>query len=83
MNKRPSTPKTQYSPSNPLAATSYHLMVSSDTGSMTIVGNSSVKRLATDGILMLNDGRQGKVIISGINQSNGSEGSDSWLLLMF
>lgn len=65
MDKRASKPKTQYSPSEPSATTMYHLVVSSETGNLTIVGNSSVKRLSNDGFITLNDGRQGRLIISG------------------
>jgi len=57
IKKRSIKPKTQYSPSNPTTATTmYHLITYGDTGRIVIVGNSSVKRLANDGIVTLNDG---------------------------
>lgn len=66
MNKRLSKPRTQYSPSDPIATTTYHLMICSSTGNMVIIGNSSVKRINEEGILSLNDGRKGKLLTSGI-----------------
>jgi hypothetical protein len=65
MSKRSIKPKTIFSPSNPAEASTYHLIIYSDTNAMTIVGHSSVKRLENNGIMMLNNGRQGQLIISG------------------
>jgi hypothetical protein len=43
---------------------------------MTVVGQSSIKRLENDGLVVLNNGRQAKLIVSGNEQScpNRTEG---------
>ena len=65
IKKRSIKPKTQYSPSNPTAATTCHLILYHDTKTMMIVGNSSVKRQMDDDTVVLNDGRKAKLIVSG------------------
>lgn len=65
LNKRSIKPKTQYSPSNPTTATTYHLILYPDTNNMMIVGNSSIKRQLNNGNIMLNDGQIVKLITSG------------------
>ena len=43
----------------------FHLIIHPDTKSMTIVGQSSIKRLENDGRVVLNNGREAKLIVSG------------------
>ncbi len=65
LTKRSKKPTTQYSPSNPPPTTKYHLVIYEDTENMMIVGNSSVKRFADDGTMVLSNGRTAKLIVSG------------------
>lgn len=64
--KRSKKQKQQYSPSNPTTTTTmYHLIIDNDTNQKMIVGNSSVKRLDSDGTVKLNNGRKAQLIFSG------------------
>jgi hypothetical protein len=64
-SKRSIKPKAQYSPSDPPVITKYHLVIYDGSENMMIVGNSSVKRLADDGTMMLSNGRTAKLLVSG------------------
>ncbi|CAF4264580.1 unnamed protein product [Rotaria sordida] len=68
ITKRSTKPKAQYSPSSPTVTAKYHLVIYNDTKSILVVGNSSAKRIANDGIMKLNDGRIAKLIIPGIKE---------------
>ncbi|CAF2083183.1 unnamed protein product [Rotaria magnacalcarata] len=68
VKKRAIKPKTQYSPSNPTTATTYHLTFDNDTKQMMIVGHSSIKRFVNDNKAVLNDGHTAKIIASGTKE---------------
>lgn len=65
VNKRSSKPRTQYSPSDPIATITYHLVKAVGTDNFMIVGNSSVKKFLDDETVVLNSGATSKIVYSG------------------
>jgi hypothetical protein len=68
LTKRSIKPKTQYSPSEPTTIALYHLINCDDTRIMLIVASSSVKKMASDGTVVLNNNQTAKLIVSGKNE---------------
>ncbi|CAF3318181.1 unnamed protein product [Rotaria socialis] len=73
LKKRSIKPKTQYSPSNPTTATTYHLTFDNDTKQMMIVGHSGIKRFVNDNKAVLNDGHTAKIIASVSSQKRPNQ----------